>query len=87
VFRAGIDGGATPVVIVALVMSAVTAFFYIRVIVLMYFSDPVAVGPTIVLPGVFTAVALAMAVAVTVVLGVYPDPFLHLARDAVPFVR
>jgi NADH-quinone oxidoreductase subunit N len=87
VFLAGIDGGATPVVIVALVMSAVTAFFYIRVIVLMYFSDPVAVGPTIVLPGVFTAVALAMAVAVTVVLGVYPDPFLHLARDAVPFVR
>ncbi len=87
VFLAGIDGGATPVVVVALVMSAVAAFFYVRVIVLMYFSDPVADGPTVVVPGVLTATALAVAVGVTVVLGVYPDPFLHLARDAVPFVR
>ena len=87
VFLAGIDGGATPVVIVALVMSAVAAFFYVRVIVLMFFSEPAPDGPTVVVPGVFTSAALALSIAVTVVLGVYPDPFLDLARQAVPFVR
>ena len=44
VFTAGIAGGATPVVIVGVVASAVAAFFYIRVIVLMFFNEPAAEG-------------------------------------------
>lgn len=87
VFLAGIDGGATALVVVALVLSAMAAFFYVRVIVLMYFSDPLADGPTVLVPGVMTSVALGVAAAVTVVLGVYPDPFLRLASHAVPFLR
>ena len=38
VFRAAIEAGAWPLVVIALVASAVAAFFYLRVIVLMYFS-------------------------------------------------
>lgn len=87
VFLAGVDGGATPLVLVALVASAVAAFYYVRVVVLMFFSEPLPNGPTVVPPGLLTASGIAIALAVTVVLGVYPDPLLHLARDAVPFVR
>jgi NADH-quinone oxidoreductase subunit N len=87
VFVAGIAGGATPVVVVGVITSAIAAFFYVRVIVLMFFSEPVADGPTVAVPGGFTATALTLALAVTVVLGVFPDPLLQLAQHAVPFVR
>jgi len=88
VFSAAVDGGATPLVIVGVLASAVAAFFYVRVIVIMFFSDPVADGPSVVFsPATVTAVALG--VAVTVVLGVLPQPVLDLAGDAAAqmFVR
>jgi NADH-quinone oxidoreductase subunit N len=85
VFSAGVSGGATPLVIVGVVTSAAAAFFYVRVIVLMFFAEPVADGPVVATPGGGTAGALAIAVAVTVVLGVFPQPVLDLANRAVPF--
>ena len=39
VFQAAIAGGAIPLVIVGVIASAIAAFFYVRVIVLMFFSD------------------------------------------------
>ena len=42
VFQAAIAGGALPLVIVGVLASAIAAFFYVRVIVLMFFSDPAA---------------------------------------------
>jgi NADH-quinone oxidoreductase subunit N len=87
VFVAAIAGGATPLVVIGVITSAIAAFFYVRVIVLMFFQEPVASGPTIAVPGALAAVALAAALAATVVLGVYPDPLLHLAGHAGPLLR
>jgi NADH-quinone oxidoreductase subunit N len=87
VFSAAVSGGALPLVIVGLICSAIAAFFYVRVIVLMFFSEPVADGPTVAVPGVLTTVAVAGCVGVTVLLGVLPGPLLQLAADAAPFVR
>jgi NADH-quinone oxidoreductase subunit N len=86
VFSAGVSGGATPLVIVGVITSAMAAFFYVRVIVLMFFAEPLEDGPVVVTPGGATASALAIAVAVTVVLGVFPQPLLNLANHATPFV-
>ena len=47
VFRAAIEVGAWPLALVALLASAVAAFYYLRVIVLMYFSPPAVDGPTV----------------------------------------
>ena len=86
VFTAGVEGGATALVIVGVVTSAITAFFYARVIVLMFFSEPAADGPTVAVPSAFTAAAIALGLAATVVLGVVPQPVLDLADDASRFV-
>jgi NADH-quinone oxidoreductase subunit N len=86
VFQAAIRGGAGPVVVVALVMSAVAAFFYLRVVVLMFWQEPAPDGPTVVVPSVFTTGAIALGLAVTLVLGIVPEPVLHLARQAAVFV-
>jgi NADH-quinone oxidoreductase subunit N len=87
VFAAAFAGGAWPLVVVGGLASAVAAFFYVRVIVLMFFSDPPADGPTIAVPSVLTTLAIALGVAVTVVLGVVPSPILDLAEQASRFVR
>jgi len=72
VFKAALDDGMAPLVVIALVASAVAAFYYLRVIVLMYFSEPAADGPTVSVPGAFTTAAITLGVVVTLLLGVAP---------------
>ena len=87
VFKAAQEGGATALVVVGVVASAVTAFFYARVILLMYFQQPAPDGPTVAIPSAFTTSTIALGLAVTVALGVYPQPLLDLADKAALFVR
>ncbi len=87
VFSAAVEGKATGLVVVGVVTSAVAAFFYARVVVLMFFQDPVPDGPEVVVPGTATAVALGLSLAVTVLLGVLPGQMLRLVDDASQFVR
>jgi NADH-quinone oxidoreductase subunit N len=86
VFRAAIEQGAWPLVLVALLTSAVAAFFYLRVIVLMYFSPPAADGPTVGVPGLPTIVVLAITATLTLALGIVPGSVLDLAERAAIFV-
>jgi len=87
VFAAAIEGGALPLVIIALIASAIAAFFYVRVIVLMFFSEPAGDGPTVAIPSPLTTIGIAVTVALTIVLGVLPGPLLDLAQQAALFVR
>ncbi|HLR84748.1 MAG TPA: NADH-quinone oxidoreductase subunit NuoN [Nocardioidaceae bacterium] len=87
VFGAAWAGDAWPLVVIGVVMSAVAAFFYVRVIVLMFFSDPVGEGPTVAVPSYLTSTVLVVTVAVTIVLGIVPGPVLELAQNAGAFVR
>jgi NADH-quinone oxidoreductase subunit N len=87
VFAVALSAGAWPVVIAAVLTSAVAAFFYVRVIWLMYFNDPVAEGPSVSTPSLLTASTIAFAVMVTAVLGVLPGPVMDLAGSAGVFIR
>jgi NADH-quinone oxidoreductase subunit N len=87
VFTSALAGGAWPLVVIGVLMSAVAAFFYLRVIVLMYFSEPVGQGPTVAMPSALTTVVIAVGFAVTVVLGIVPGPVLDLASAAGQFIR
>ncbi|AWI30374.1 NADH-quinone oxidoreductase subunit NuoN [Streptomyces tirandamycinicus] len=87
VFRAAAEGGAGALVVVGVISSAIAAFFYIRVIVLMFFSEPRPEGPTVAVPSPLTMTTIAVGVAVTLVLGVAPQYFLDLAGQASVFAR
>ncbi|WP_267245005.1 NADH-quinone oxidoreductase subunit NuoN [Streptomyces sp. PR69] len=87
VFKAAAEGGAGALVVIGVIASAIAAFFYIRVIVLMFFSEPRPEGPTVAVPSPLTMTTIAVGVAVTVVLGVAPQYFLDLAGQASGFVR
>jgi NADH-quinone oxidoreductase subunit N len=83
VFLAAIQGGYTWLAVVGVLVSVVTAFFYIRVIVLMYFSAPPTAQTTVVVPSPLMGTAIAIGAAVTIVLGVLPSPVLELAVSTV----
>ncbi|MEV5594790.1 NADH-quinone oxidoreductase subunit NuoN [Streptomyces sp. NPDC052496] len=87
VFKAAAESGAGWLVVVGVISSAIAAFFYIRVIVLMFFDEPKADGPTVAVPSPLTMTAIAVGVAVTLVLGLAPQYFLDLAGQAGVFVR
>jgi proton-translocating NADH-quinone oxidoreductase chain N len=89
VFQAAIAGGALPLVIIGVISSAILAFPYVRVIVLMFFSEPAADGPAVVRPSMFTSVAVAAGALITLWLGIVPQPLLNLASHAAThlFVR
>jgi NADH-quinone oxidoreductase subunit N len=87
VFAAALSVGAWPVVVIAVLLSAVAAFFYVRVIVLMFFSEPVGEGPTVAVPSVMTMLVIAVGTAVTLVLGVVPGPVLDGLGNVAQFIR
>ncbi len=87
VFASALSAGAYPVVAVAIVTSIVAAFFYVRVIRLMYFTEPSGEVPSVTTPSVLTASTIAVGAAVTLVLGVVPGPVLDLAGRAGEFIR
>ncbi|MGW2921150.1 NADH-quinone oxidoreductase subunit NuoN [Streptomyces angustmyceticus] len=87
VFKAAAQSGAGWLVVIGVLSSAIAAFFYIRVIVLMFFNEPKADGPTVAVPSPLTTTAIAIGVTATLVLGLAPQYFLDLAGQAGVFVR
>lgn len=125
VFTAAMESGLGWLVVLAMVATAVTAFFYLRIVVVMYFADPVvpnpsqervtvgagissagassgaAVGqpmaaagagtvvnpaPYVVVPGVLTVIVVALAVVVTLGLGLFPGPALDWLTVPLPLL-
>ena len=80
-FSAAVDGGYVTLAIVGMMMSAVSAYYYLGVVVTMYMRDPVGedVWGPVAAPA---AVALAVSVLVVLGLGVYPGPVMAWARLA-----
>ncbi len=88
VFSAAIASGAIAPVLVAILASAISAFFYLRVIVLMYFTKPASEGgAAVAVPSVLTYTAIGVAVAGTVLLGVFPQSVLNLVNESSVFLR
>ncbi|BBX95278.1 NADH-quinone oxidoreductase subunit NuoN [Mycobacterium lacus] len=82
VFKAAAQGGAVPLVVIGVIASGVAAYFYVRVIVLMFFTEASGDTPQVVAPGVLSKAAIAVCALVTVILGIVPQPVLDLAERA-----
>jgi NADH-quinone oxidoreductase subunit N len=87
VFGAAWEGGQTWLVIFGVISSMLIAFPYLRVVVMLWLSEPGESTPTVSIPGFLTTAALTIGVIVTVGLGVAPGPLLDLTQNAASFVR
>jgi NADH-quinone oxidoreductase subunit N len=87
IFTAAYEGGQGPLVIVAIIASAIAAFFYARVIVLMFFTQAPENAPSVVVPSMLTTIAIGVTAAFTLLLGIVPQPILDLCANAGVFLR
>jgi NADH-quinone oxidoreductase subunit N len=87
VFTVALSAGAWPVVIAAILCSIVAVFFYVRVIVLMFFTEGQGEVASVTRPSVMTSATILVGVGATLVLGIVPGPVLTLAAHAGQFVR
>jgi NADH-quinone oxidoreductase subunit N len=86
VFKAAGQGGAIPLVIVGVLASAIAAYFYVRVIVLMFFTDPPEDAPEVITPSALSVATITLTAAITFALGALPQPLLDLADNAARFL-
>ena len=87
IFSAAYASGSTAVLIAGVLSSAIAAFFYIRVIVLMFFKDPVEDGTSVVIPSALTTTTIAITSVITLVLGIYPAPLINFIASSAFFIR
>ncbi len=87
VFGAAMGGNQTWLVLFGVLSSIILAFPYLRVVVMMWLSEPGETTPSVSIPGALTSAALMIGVLVTLVLGVWPSPVIDLANSASDFIR
>jgi NADH-quinone oxidoreductase subunit N len=86
-FTGAYESGNTVVVVVGVLTSAITAFFYLRVVVMLFFTDPKSDSVSVVIPSFMTRTAIAICAIVTVVLGLAPSLLLNTAQTFATFMR
>lgn len=86
VFKAAGQGGAIPLVVVGVIASAIAAYFYVRVIVLMFFTDPPEDAPEVITPSSLSVATITLTAAITFALGALPQPLLDLVDHAARFL-
>ena len=84
VFLSAIEAGLTWLVVVAVISSVISAFFYLRVLVVAYLQEPVGDAEAEAAPGRAPALGLALGLAgaLTVVIGLAPEALISAARTA-----
>jgi NADH-quinone oxidoreductase subunit N len=87
IFSAAYESGSTAILITGVLSSAIAAFFYIRVIVLMFFKDPVEDGTSVVIPSIYTQITITVSAVATFVLGIYPTPLINFIQSSATFLR
>jgi NADH-quinone oxidoreductase subunit N len=87
IFSAAYESGNKAVVVVGVLSSAIAAFFYIRVIVLMFFTDPVEDGTSVIVSSILTKITVVASFIITIFLGVFPTPLLNFISSTATFIR
>lgn len=80
-FMAAVDAGYTWLVITAVLFSGISAYFYLRIVMLMYMKEPREKVKLSTSPAM--GLALAVTVAAVLIIGVMPSAVVNLARLAI----
>ncbi len=81
IFKSAVEAGLIWLAVVGVLFSAISAYFYLRVIMVMYMSEPNGAFELSNSPSL--ALALAISVTSVIVIGVYPGDLLNFARASV----
>ena len=79
-FASVIETGHTVLAVVAALNIVVGLYYYMRVVVAMFINDSTEKTGLALSPGLVTVLAIALIL--TLFIGIYPDPFIEMARNA-----
>lgn len=82
-FSGALAAGETTLVLIAVLTSAVSVFYYLRLVVLMYMQDGAGLAPFRGSSLAYAAIAICLLL--TVQYGLFPGPLLHAAQRAAGF--
>ena len=89
VFMAAVQTGLSWLAAVGLMFSAISAYYYMRVVMLMYMREPEASAAesSHLVPSPALSIVLACAVAGVIIFGLYPSPVVSLALQSVLLLK
>jgi NADH-quinone oxidoreductase subunit N len=87
IFSAAYKSGAISLVVVGVLASAIAAFFYIRVIIMIFFTDPVNDSVSVIIPSVKSKISITISMVLSLVLGIAPTLLLTAADNFANFVK
>jgi NADH-quinone oxidoreductase subunit N len=82
-FRAAVNEGFIVLVVIAVINSMVSAYYYLRVMVAMYMEEETQTKPHAVKASFAIALAVGICILFVLLMGVYPTPYLDAARSSV----
>jgi len=84
-FAAAVEGGYIVLTVIAVVMSAVSLYYYFRIVAQMYMQDGLEEGvvPAELLRDRWTEAMIAVCVVITLAVGIYPAPVVGWAKSAI----
>jgi len=87
IFSAAYKSGNISLVVVGVLSSAIAAFFYIRVIIMMFFTDPVNDSVSVVIPSIKSRISIIVATVISIILGLIPSLLLNAATTYANFIK
>ena len=81
IFKSAVQAGMVWLAVVGVMFSAISAYFYLRVVMVMYMHEPKEEFSLVQSPAL--ALALAISVTAVIVIGVYPSAVLEFARASI----
>lgn len=87
IFSAAYESGNIALVVVGVLASAIAAFFYIRVIIMMFFTDPVNNSVSVIIPSIKSRVSIIISAVISITLGIAPSFLLTTADNFANFIK
>ena len=87
IFSAAYESGNIALVVVGVLASAIAAFFYIRVIIMMFFTDPVNNSVSVIIPSIKSRVSIIISAVISITLGIAPSLLLTTADNFANFIK
>lgn len=82
-FKVAVDGGLTWLVVIAVLNSATSAYYYLRIMVSMYMQGATDQTTTNIKPSIAIAFAVAICLYFVIAMGIFPIPYLEVAKASI----
>ncbi len=87
IFSAAYQSGNIAIVVSGVLSSAIAAFFYIRVIIMIFFTDPANDSVSVIIPSVKSKVSISVATVASILFGLVPSLLLTTATNFATFIK